>query len=43
VKGLVLPASAREILAQGPDLASLRAAVVTTQQACRQALAALVR
>lgn len=41
--GIVLPASAREILAQGPDVASLRAAAVATRQACRQALAAVTR
>lgn len=39
VKGLVLPSSSREILGQGPDVAALRDAADTANQACRRALA----
>jgi orotidine-5'-phosphate decarboxylase len=37
-RGLVLPSSSREILAQGPDVNALREAAVQTAQACRKAL-----
>jgi orotidine-5'-phosphate decarboxylase len=37
--GLVLPSSSREILGQGPDPATLRAAAIRTRDACRGALA----
>jgi orotidine-5'-phosphate decarboxylase len=39
VRGLVLPSSSREILAQGPDLVALREAARRTAQECREALA----
>jgi len=39
--GLVLPASSREILGQGPDLATLRTAAIRTRDACRGALTAV--
>jgi orotidine-5'-phosphate decarboxylase len=38
-RGLVLPSSSREILAQGPDPVALREAARRTAQECREALA----
>lgn len=37
---MVLPSSSREVLAAGPDIASLRSAAATTVDACRTALGA---
>jgi orotidine-5'-phosphate decarboxylase len=41
VRGLVLPSSSREILALGPDVASLRTGARATVRACRSALSHL--